>query len=154
MIDYKMIALAYNESSGGKGECSLDKLLDSGNGFLRKDDKFIWSRKTKLLDDLKDCTKNNPETDNCVFVTRLKYDINQPAKYDQLLGEVYNTIRNTDIAVIVLLECEENKDSFTLQDFQCEYGTDGGVEMFFDLIVAEEENEEKIKTRILKNRCG
>jgi hypothetical protein len=87
-------------------------------------------------------------------VTRLKYDINKPAEYDQLLGRVYNAVKNTDIAVIVLLECEENKSCFTLQDFQCEYGTDGGLEMFFDLIIVEEETERDITTCILKNKCG
>lgn len=139
-----MIAIAYNKSSESKGENSLDKLLDGANGFLQEGDKIIWSRRTKLFDDLKDRTKNNPETDNCVFVTRLKYDINKPAEYDHLLGRVYIAVKNTDIAVIVLLECQESKEHFTLQDFQCEYGTDGGLKMFFDLIVVEEENEGKI----------
>ena len=154
MRDYKMIALAYNVASESKGTNTLDKLIDAENGFLQAGDRFIWSRKTKLLDDLKKCTISNPETDNCVFVTRLKYDINKTEEYDQLLGRVYNAIKSTDIAVIVLLECQQHKNHFTLQDFQCEYGTDGGLEMFFDLIVAEEENEVEIKTHILKNKCG
>ncbi len=154
MRDYKMIALAYNKWSEGRGEDSIEMLIDAENGFLQADDRFIWCRKSKLLDDLKRYAKNNHEMDNCVLVTRLKYDINKPAEYDQLLGRVYNTVKKTDIAIIVLLECQETKAHFTLQDFQCEYGTDGGLEMFFDLIVVEEENKGKIKTRILKNKCG
>lgn len=154
MRDYKMIALAYNKWSEGRGEASIEKLIDAENGFLQADDRFIWSRKSKLLEDLKGYTKSNPETDNCVFVTRLKYSIDRPAEYDQLIGRVHNTVKNMDIAVIFLLECEKNKESFILQDFQCKYGIDGGLEMFFDLIVVEEENEGKIKTRILKNKCG
>ena len=154
MRDYKMIALAYNVASESKGTNTLDKLIDGANGFLQAGDRFIWSRKTKLLDDLKDCAENSESQDCCVFMTRLKYDINKPEEYDQLLGKVYNAIKSTDIAVIVLLECQQHKNHFTLQDFQCEYGTDGGLEMFFDLIVVEEENDGKIKTRILKNKCG
>ena len=152
MRDYKMIALAYNEASTSVD--AFDKVFDSANGFLQKGDKLIWSRRTKLLDDLKVCAENSGSQNNCVFVTRLKYDINKPAEYDQLLGRVYNAVKNTDVAVIVLLECEENKSCFTLQDFQCEYGTDGGLEMFFDLIVVQEENEMGITTCILKNKCG
>ena len=154
MRDYKMIALAYNKWSEGRGEDSIEMLIDAENGFLQKGDKLIWSRKTKLLDDLKKHAENNTEQNNCVLVTRLKYDINKPAEYDQLLGRVYNAVKKTDIAVIVLLECQESKEHFTLQDFQCEYGTDGGLEMFFDLIIVEEENKGEIKTRILKNKCG
>lgn len=154
MRDYKMIALAYNKSSESKGEKSLDKLLDSANGFFKKGDNFIWSRKSKLLYDLKACVENNMAQDGCVFVTRFKYSVNKPAEYDQLLGRVYNAAKKTDVAVIVLLECQETKDYFTLQDFQCEYGADGGLEMFFDLIVVEEEIERDITTYILKNKCG
>lgn len=152
MRKYKMIALVYNEASTSID--AFDEVFDSSNGFLQADDRFIWSRKTKLLDDLKKHAENNTEQNNCVLVTRLKYDINKPAEYDQLLGRVYNAVKKTDIAVIVLLECQESKEHFTLQDFQCEYGTDGGLEMFFDLIIVEEENKGEIKTRILKNKCG
>ena len=154
MRDYKMIALAYNKWCEGRGEDSIEMLIDAENGFLKKGDRFIWSRKSKLLEDLKCYAKNNHEMENCVVVTRLKYDVNKPAEYDQLLGRAYNAIKNTDIAVVVLLECQERKNEFTLQDFQCEYGTDGGLEMFFDLIIVEEENKREIKTRILKNKCG
>ncbi len=152
MRKYKMIALAYNEASTSVD--AFDKVLDSSNGFLQAGDKLVWSRKAKLLDDLKKCAENNTEQNNCVLVTRLKYDINKPAEYDQLLGRAYNAIKNTDIAVVVLLECQERKNEFTLQDFQCEYGTDGGLEMFFDLIVVEDKNKGGFKTRILKNKCG
>ena len=107
-----------------------------------------------MLDDLKRYAKNNHEMENCVVVTRLKYDVNKPAEFDQLLGRAHNAIKKTDMALIVLLECDKVSGVFNLQDFQCEYGTDGGLEMFFDLIVVEEENEGKIKTRILKNKSG
>lgn len=152
MRKYKTIALAYNGASTSID--AFDEVFDSSNGFLQEGDKLILSRKTKLLDDLKKHAENNTEQNNCVLVTRLKYDINKPAEYDQLLGRVYNAVKKTDIAVIVLLECQESKEHFTLQDFQCEYGTDGGLEMFFDLIIVEEENKGEIKTRILKNKCG
>ena len=147
-----MIALAYNGASTSID--AFDEVFDSSNGFLQEGDKLILSRKTKLLDDLKKHAENNTEQNNCVLVTRLKYDINKPAEYDQLLGRVYNAVKKTDMALIVLLECDKKSEVFNLQDFQCEYGTDGGLEMFFDLIVVEEENEGKIKTRILKNKCG
>ena len=147
-----MIALAYNEASTSLG--AFDEVFDSANGFLQESDTLIWSRKTKVLDDLKRCAENNPEQNNCVFVTRLKYDINKPAEYDRLLGRVYNAVKNTDIAVVVLLECQESNRHFSLHDFQCEYGTDGGLEMFFDLIVLIEETERDITTCILKNKCG
>lgn len=152
MRKYKMIALAYNEASTSVD--AFDKVLDSSNGFLQESDKLVWSRRTKLLDDLKKCAENNTEQNNCVLVTRLKYDINKPAEYDQLLGRAHNAIKKTDMALIVLLECDKESAVFNLQDFQCEYGTDSGLEMFFDLIVVEEENKGKIKTRILKNKCG
>ena len=152
MRKYKMIALAYNGASTSID--AFDEVFDSSNGFLQEGDKLILSRKTKLLDDLKKHAENNTEQNNYVLVTRLKYDINKPAEYDQLFGRVYNAVKKTDIAVIVLLECQESKEHFTLQDFQCEYGTDGGLEMFFDLIIVEEENKGEIKTRILKNKCG
>jgi hypothetical protein len=152
MRKYKMIALAYNGASTSID--AFDEVFDSSNGFLQEGDKLILSRKTKLLDDLKKHAENNTEQNNCVLVTRLKYDINKPAEYDQLLGRVYNAIKKTDMALIVLLECDKEASVFNLQDFQCEYGTDGGLEMFFDLIVVEEENEGKIKTRILKNKFG
>lgn len=152
MRKYKTIALAYNGASTSID--AFDEVFDSSNGFLQEGDKLILSRKTKLLDDLKKHAENNTEQNNYVLVTRLKYDINKPAEYDQLFGRVYNAVKKTDIAVIVLLECQESKEHFTLQDFQCEYGTDGGLEMFFDLIIVEEENKGEIKTRILKNKCG
>ena len=154
MRDYKMIALAYNKWSEGRGEDSIEMLIDAENGFLQADDRFIWSRKSKLLEDLKCYAKNNHEMENCVVVTRLKYDVDKPAEFDQLLGRAHNAIKKTDMALIVLLECDKVSGVFNLQDFQCEYGTDGGLEMFFDLIVVEEENEGKIKTRILKNKSG
>ncbi len=154
MRDYKMIALAYNKWSEGRGEDSIEMLIDAENGFLKKGDRFIWSRKSKLLEDLKSCAKNNHELENCVLVTRLKYDINKPAEFDQLLGRAHNAIKKTDMALIVLLECDKESGVFNLQDFQCGYGTDGGLEMFFDLIIVEEETERDITTCILKNKCG
>lgn len=154
MRDYKMIALAYNKWSEGKGEDSIEMLIDAENGFLQADDRFIWSRKSKLLEDLKCYAKNNHEMENYVVVTRLKYDVDKPAEFDRLLGRAHNAIKKTDMALIVLLDCQESKEHFTLQDFQCEYGTDGGLEMFFDLIIVEEENKREIKTRILKNKSG
>lgn len=154
MRKYKMIALAYNTVSEGKGESSFDKLCDSANGFLQADDRFIWSRKSKLLEDLKCYAKSNHEMENCVVATRLKYDVNKPAEFDQLLGRAHNAMKKTDMALIVLLECDKESEVFNLQDFQCEYGTDGGLEMFFDLIIVEEENKGEIKTRILKNKSG
>ena len=154
MRDYKMIALAYNKSSESKGENSIEILIDGENGFLKKGDRFIWSRKSKLLEDLKCYAKNNHEMENCVVVTRLKYDVDKPAEFDQLLGRAHNAIKKTDMALIVLLECDKVSGVFNLQDFQCEYGTDGGLEMFFDLIIVEEETERDITTCILKNKCG
>lgn len=154
MRDYKMIALAYNKWSEGRGEDSIEMLIDAENGFLQADDRFIWSRKSKLLEDLKCYAKNNHEMENCVVFTRLKYDVNKPAEFDRLLGRAHNAIKKTDMALIVFLECDKESAVFNLQDFQCEYGTDSGLEMFFDLIVVEEENKGKIKTRILKNKCG
>ena len=152
MRKYKMIALAYNEASTSID--AFDKVFDSANGFLQDGDKLIWSRKTKLLDDLKRYAKNNHEMENCVVVTRLKYDVNKPAEFDQLIGRAHNAIKKTDMALIVLLECDKVSGVFNLQDFQCEYGTDGGLEMFFDLIIVEEETERDITTCILKNKCG
>ena len=154
MRDYKMLALAYNKWSEGKGESSFDKLCDSANGFLQEGDKLIWSRKSKLLEDLKRYAKNNHEKENCVVVTRLKYDVDKPAEFDRLIGRAHNAIKKTDMALIVLLECDKEAAAFNLQDFQCEYGTDGGLEMFFDLIIVEEENKREIKSRILKNKSG
>lgn len=154
MRDYKMIALAYNKWREGRGEDSIEMLIDAENGFLQVDDRFIWSRKSKLLEDLKRYAKNNHEMENSVVVTRLKYDVNKPAEFDQLLGRAHNAIKKTDMALIVLLECDKVSGVFNLQDFQCEYGTDGGLEMFFDLIIVEEETERDITTCILKNKCG
>lgn len=154
MRDYKMIALAYNKWSEGRGEDSIEMLIDAENGFLQADDRFIWSRKSKLLEDLKCYAKNNHEMENCVVVTRLKYDVNKPAEFDRLIGRAHNVIKKTDMALIVLLECDKEAAVFNLQDFQCEYGTDGGLEMFFDLIVVQEETKEESKIRILKNKCG
>ncbi len=152
MRKYKMIALAYNEAN--RTDDSFDEVLDREYGFLQEGDKFIWSRKTKLLYDLKECAENNTEQNSCVYVTWLRYDVNQPSEYDQFLGEVYNIIKNTGIGIIVFLECQQHKNHFTLQDFQCEYGTDGGLEMFFDLIIAEEIKGEETEVCILKNKNG
>ena len=154
MRDYKMIALAYNKWSEGNGGGAIEKLIDSENGFLQKGDSFIWSRKSRLLEDLGKYAESKLGTENNVFVTKLKYSTDRPAEFDQLLGRVHNIVKKTGMALIVLLECEKADEVFSLQDFQCEYGTDGGLEMLFDLIIAEEENEEKIITRILKNKCG
>lgn len=154
MRDYKMIALAYNKWSEGRGEDSIEMLIDAENGFLQADDRFIWCRKSKLLDDLKECVKNSGSQNNCVVVTRLKYDVDKPEEFDRLLGRAHNAIKKTDMVLIVLLECDKESEVFNLQDFQCEYGTDGGLEMFFDLIIVEEENKGEIKTRILKNKSG
>lgn len=138
----KMIALAYNNkmtvvtcnnSCKNTGTNTLDKLLNGENEILQKGDNIIWSRKTKLLDDLKDCIKNNPEQENYVFVTKLKYSANQIAEYEQFLKSVYNAIKNTDIAVVFLLEYVGSKDCFTFPN--------DSPEQFFDLIVVDDESE-------------
>ena len=138
----KMIALAYNNkmtvvtcnnSCKNTGTNTLDKLLNGENEILQKGDNIIWSRKTKLLGDLKDCIKNNTEQELSVFVTKLKYSSNQIAEYEQFFKSVYNAIKNTDIAVIFLLEYLGGKDCFTFPN--------GSPEQFFDLIVVENESE-------------
>ena len=52
-----------------------------------------------LLEDLKRYAKNNHEMENCVVVTRLKYDVDKPAEFDQLLGRAHNAIKKTDMAL-------------------------------------------------------
>lgn len=153
MGDYKIIALAYNKWSEGRWEASIEKLIDAENGFLQADDRFIWSRKSKLLEDLKGYTKSNPETDNCVFVTRLKYSIDRPAEYDQLIGRVHNTVKNMDIAVVFLLECEKNKESFILQDFQCKYGIDADWKCFLIWLLWKKKTKEKSKPAFWKTNA-
>ena len=125
MLGYKMIAITYNNSSESKGTKELDKLLNGENDILQKGNKIIWSRKAKLLDDLKDCIKNNTEQENYVFVTKLKYSANQIAEYEQFFKSVYDAIKNTDIAVIFLLECQDKVN------------TDSELSQLFDLIIEE-----------------
>jgi hypothetical protein len=130
----KMIALAYNNkmivvtcnnSCKNTGTNTLDKLLNGENEILQKGNKIIWSRKAKLLDDLKDCIKNNPRQEATVFVTKLKYNSNQTEEHNDFFNSVNGLIKNTEIAVIFLLECQDkvNSDSELLQ--------------FFDLIIEE-----------------
>ena len=133
MRNYKMIAISYNKANKNIGMSALDKLLHGENAILQKGDNIIWSRKTKLLGDLKDCIKNNTEQELSVFVTKLKYSSNQIAEYEQFFKSVYNAIKNTDIAVIFLLEYLGGKDCFTFPN--------GSPEQFFDLIVVENESE-------------
>ena len=123
-----MIALAYNNKMTVvtcNNSCkntitnTLDKLLHGENAILQKGDKIIWSRKSKLLDDLKNCIKNNPEQDSCVFVTKIK--ANQGEKYHKnLYRPVYAAVKNTNISVILLFE---------YQDHLYSNATNAGLEM-------------------------
>ena len=119
MRNYKMIAISYNKANKNIGMSALDKLLHGENAILQKGDNIIWSRKSKLLDDLKNCIKNNPEQDSCVFVTKIK--ANQGEKYHKnLYRPVYAAVKNTNISVILLFE---------YQDHLYSNATNAGLEM-------------------------
>ena len=119
MRNYKMIVISYNKANKNIGMSALDKLLHGENAILQKGDKIIWSRKSKLLDDLKNCIKNNPEQDSCVFVTKIK--ANQGEKYHKnICRPVDDAVKNTNISVILLLE---------YQDYLYDNATTAGLEM-------------------------
>lgn len=125
MLGYKMITITYNNSSESKGTKELDKLLNGENEILQKDNKIIWSRKAKLLDDLKDCIKNNPKQEATVFVTKLKFNSNQTEEHNEFFNSVYGLIKNTEIAVIFLLERQDKVNTYS------------ELLQFFDLIIEE-----------------
>ncbi len=153
MRDYKKIALVYNKTGVSKGTESIEKIINSKNGFLQENDKFIWCTKGSILRKLQAHIEG--DDDDCVvFVFRLKHSLQKQTENDKLMEDICITIRGTNAVVLVLVECEQHVDSFNLQHLQCPYGTDGGLEMFFDLIFAEEETEDGTKARILKNKCG
>lgn len=120
-----MITITYNNSSESKGTKELDKLLNGENEILQKDNKIIWSRKAKLLDDLKDCIKNNPKQEATVFVTKLKFNSNQTEEHNEFFNSVYGLIKNTEIAVIFLLERQDKVNTYS------------ELLQFFDLIIEE-----------------
>jgi hypothetical protein len=153
MRDYKKIALVYNKTGVSKGTESVEKIIDGKNGFLQESTKFIWCTKGSVLRKLKAHIDGN-DADGLGFVVRFRHDFQRPDENDELMGEICNIVRGTDAVVLVLVECEPCIEHFSLQHLQCPYGTDGGLEMFFDLIIAEEENTQGTKTRILKNKCG
>ncbi len=153
MSKYKMIALAYNKISESKGTVVAEKIFDTSKGFIQPTDRVVMSRYTKVLQDIEKI-KSSGIAEGVVVVFRLNYNIHKPAEHDAFLGRVDLAVRGTNITPVVLLAFEQLREFHNLQDFHCDYGTDGGPEMYFDLIAAEEEYENEVIVHLLKNRCG
>ena len=154
MCDYKMTALAYNRISDSKGEAVLDRFFNSENGFVNAGDSVFISRYTKILTDIEKIKTTCRVDRNVTVLFHVKYDFHKPTQHDLLLGEICNEIKDTNIKVVVFLEFQQLREFCDLQDFQCDYGTDGGLEQFFSLIIAEQEYIDFAEVRILKNKFG
>ena len=100
------------------------------------------------------CEDKNHNLGVVVFDS-LKYNPANPQEYDLLFCDLGRFAREYEITFVVLLQYDKPYYSLDLQDFQAEYGYDGGIEQDIELLISlEPMHPNKFVARVLKNRCG
>lgn len=90
-----------------------------------------------------------------VVFDSLKYNPANPQEYDLLFCDLGRFAREYEITFVVLLQYDKPYYSLDLQDFQAEYGYDGGIEQDIELLISlEPMHPDSFVARVLKNRCG
>lgn len=162
MRNFRIVAMAYKQNIP-KNERTIKKITDSLVMEIESpDETSIYFAgdfdEQKIRDNLDQiymlCACSNQNLGVVVFDS-LKYNPDKPQEYDALFCDMGILARELEITFVVLLPYGKDYSSLTLQDFQAEYGYDGGIEQDIELLISlEPMHPDSFVARVLKNRCG
>lgn len=162
MRNFRIVAMAYEETTP-ENERNIKKITNSLVMKIEyaEESKVYFSgifNEERILEKLEQirmlCEDKNHNLGVVVFDS-LKYNPANPQEYDLLFCDLGRFAREYEITFVVLLQYDKPYYSLDLQDFQAEYGYDGGIEQDIELLISlEPMHPEKYVARVLKNRCG
>lgn len=156
MRDFKIVAVAYEEDMQKKILPALvNKVKTTEETVMHFGGAFDENKISEKLKKVRSVLEEKQQNLGVVVFDSLKYDPSKPAQYDNLFFDINSFAKEFDITIIVLLQYPKIYPSLSLQNFQAEYGKDGGIEQDIELLISVEHlHPDKLVERVLKNRCG
>ncbi|MBR5321679.1 MAG: hypothetical protein IKU41_07560 [Clostridia bacterium] len=162
MRNFRIVAMAYEETTP-ENERNIRKAVNSLVMKIKSPEETVMlfgsnfdEKKIKeKLEEVREVCEKKEQNLGVVVFKSLKYNPANPQEYDLLFCDLGRFAREYEITFVVLLQYDKPYYSLDLQDFQAEYGYDGGIEQDIELLISlEPMHPDSFVARVLKNRCG